>query len=273
MKVNNKQLIVLFLLITVFLSSCQDGEDIAGATGYGQLKIKSTFSAGASPILVQIDGETKDTLSETKSSISGMILKEGLRKYKLIKETDQQILLDTDINILPGKMTVADAFMYNGETALFDDELDKWPQQDSMLVRFVTTDPILPDRMDIDILLYYNSGGVKLISLGKTIQGVTKDKFSEFIQLPYPVLLSPTGARYARYLIEGYDSDTKEKVMIYSITNTANNTAAVFPSSIPPTYSSISSINKGTVALSIGIGASTGSNLLHQCSIVFWRVP
>jgi hypothetical protein len=94
---------------------------------------------------------------------------------------------------------------------LFDDVTVK-PERDSMLVRLITLDPALPDVLDITISLYdYNSFIIPMP--GKTIRGVRKDRFSEFVAFPDPMAEAPPEVSFLLYVIEGYDATTKEKVL------------------------------------------------------------
>lgn len=205
--------VVVQLVLTASLfSSCEKGEDIPGV-GYGKLQLNSSFSGDASALLIQVDGETKDTLTSTKPATTGdgIVLKTGKHRVLLVNQETKKVLSDTTVSIETARVFNLPKFFYSGTAALFDD-LNAKPQKDSILIRLVTTDPALPEVMDITISLYdYDQINVPLVN--KKIRGVRKDRFSEFVQLPDPYSLAPN-ASFILYAIEATDpNDNNKKVM------------------------------------------------------------
>lgn len=171
-----------------FLFGCQKGENILGS-GYGKLDIKATISNGSSPILVQLDEKTIDTISENKSEIFGIVIKEGQVNFKLLKEDDKQILIEVPINIQAGKTTVAPPMLFDGKTALFDDLTTK-PEKDSLILRFINLNQKISEVIDIKIYVINEETGEQI--LVKDIKEIKRDKFSNFVQLPSPKFYFPT---------------------------------------------------------------------------------
>ncbi len=97
------------LLLSSLLFSCHKGKDLP-VQAYGRLSINSTFQPGAAPIIIQIDGQPIDTLSEQKQSIYGIPLPAGARTYKLIKSENLQPLIETTLEIITGKVIEAPPF-------------------------------------------------------------------------------------------------------------------------------------------------------------------
>ncbi|KAA2243821.1 hypothetical protein F0L74_15210 [Chitinophaga agrisoli] len=221
--INIKKYIVLpvsLLVVSGLFFSCNKGEDIRGV-GFGSLEVSSVFSGEASPLLVQVDGETRDTLSVDKPYTTQKILiKEGEHQLVLFNMTTQKALTDTTITVEATKTISLPKFYYTGDAALFDDLTAKPSSPDNMLVRVVTLDPSLPDVMDLKISVYdYASVNIPLAD--KMIKGVRKDRFSGFIELPDPATLAPPDVAFILYAIEGYDpNDNNKKVM--SIENGTN---------------------------------------------------
>lgn len=196
-------LFILFCFITVFFPACKKGEDLPGKA-YGQISATSTFTADAGPLLVMVDGIVKDTLSFEKQSLTSIISEVGEKKYSLVKLADRSVLYENTLSIQAGKTTSAPPFLYDGVIALFDD-LTSRPEKDSLLIRFVNLVPALPDVVDLKINLTDDDTGMKYDI--KTLKGVGKDEFSEFVQLPNPVKIT---AGTSRYSIDIFDAVTGE---------------------------------------------------------------
>lgn len=205
---------MLFLYVVAALltasASCQKGEEIRGI-GFGQLKVSSVFSGDASPLLLQVDGEIKDTLTVSKpATLRNIFLPSGQYTVRLVNQQTKAVLLDTALTIEASKITRLPDFFYLGTAAVFDDFSAK-PDTDSMLVRFITLDPALPDEMDLTFS-FYDFDQMNIPLAEKRINGIRKDRFSSFIQLPDPAVLFPD-APFIVYAIEGYKAGTNEKVM------------------------------------------------------------
>lgn len=200
------------LTISALLFSCQKGEPIEGA-GYGTLQLSGTITSEA-PLLVRIDGQTVDTLSAERPNTlgEGLRISAGSRKVQLVSNGNDKPLIDTTITIEAGKRIELSRFFYNGAAVLFDD-MTAEAEKDSMLVRIIILDPSLPDVMDLTISLY-DYGSLNIPMPAKTIKGVRKDRFSEFITFPDPIAIAPPETFFALYAIEGYDpNNNNEKVM------------------------------------------------------------
>jgi hypothetical protein len=199
----------IFLIIITFFS-CQKGKDFSESE-FGVLNIESTFSAGASEFLfVQIDNVTVDTLTASSTDVGDKPIQAGKRRITLFNPEINKIIADTMVDIKPSKTFKLPTFLYTGTAALFDDPTAK-PSADSMLVRFVTLDPKLPDIINIE-LSFYDFAGTRISLPNKKLNGIRKDKFSEFIQFPDPAPLVPGTVAY--YTIEAFDpADNNKKVM------------------------------------------------------------
>lgn len=187
--------------------------------GYGQLHVDGVFTANASPLLIRVDGETRDTLTtERPFTARDIILATGDHEVILVNGDTKDVLRDTTITIEAAKTASFPKFFYTGTAALFDESIEK-PEKDSMLVRLITLDPALPDVMDITISLY-DYGSINIPLTTKRINGVRKDRFSGFVQLPDPFSLVPPDVPWVLYALEGYEAGTNNKVMdIVSGTN------------------------------------------------------
>ncbi len=211
----NKLIIGILLILAACLNSCSKGEDIPG-TGFGRLYVNAVFSGDAPPLLVLVDNATRDTLKVDRPGISGdgVILSAGAHHLQLTNADTKKVLSDTTIMIAVTDTITLPTFFYTGTAALYDN-LDITPEKDSMLVRFVTLDPTLPDVIDIEISLW-DFGGTPIPVPAKRIAGVRKDRFSEFIQFPNPAVLLPpdTDPAFFYYIIEGFDpKDNNKKVL------------------------------------------------------------
>ncbi|RXK83334.1 hypothetical protein [Filimonas effusa] len=258
-------LVVKLSAVIVLSSSCSKGEDLLGV-GYGSVSFSptSTFSAPGS-LLVKIDGETRDTLTPVKpGTANAILLKAGEHKISLVNENSKQAITDTVVHIQPGKEFIMANFLYTGTAALFNDnDLSHKPDKDSLLVRFVTLDATLPDVMNIDILVYYTLGGTQT-ALVKKMPGVSKQQFSNYIQLPDPNSLVPAGAKNTRYVLEGYNATSNEKVMSVSQNNMGY---------IQTNMTGTSIIWTNNLVLSMGIGpGASATNKVRQPKTIFYRI-
>lgn len=200
---------IVAALLTAF-TSCKKAEDIDGV-GYGQLNVSSVFSGNAAPLLVQVNGETKDTLTASKpATLQNIFLHSGEYEVKLVNQETKKVLSDTTITIETAKIISLPAFFYTGSEILFDDFTAK-PEQDSMLVRFIILDPTLPDELDITFSLY-DFDQINFPMEEKRVNGVRKDRGSSYIQFPNPNTIFPD-ASFILYAIEAYKAGTNEKVM------------------------------------------------------------
>lgn len=201
------------ILLSGLFYACKKGENLPGAA-YGKIGVTSTFSGTATPLLIQVDGVTKDTLSFEKQSLSdGIVTPVGARKYTLMKLADRSVLYETDLNIEVGKTTPAPNFLYDGVTALFDDSMSAKPTKDSMLVRFINQVPNFPVLIDLEIRATIL--GQPTSVLVKAIKGVNKEKFSDFVQLPNPenILAVPPGEN-AIFIIVATDPANNNAVLM-----------------------------------------------------------
>lgn len=206
----------LILPILVLLFSCQKGEEIKG-TGYGKLNVESTFDSQAKDLLVKVDGETKATLTATNSSSVGkIIVAEGPHTVSLVSTENQKVLKDTTLQFQTAKTSTLPRFWNKGSVLLFDDydptKMPK-PANGNILVRLITTGASLPDDMRIEIVVSYRSGRNSLkVNSGKTILHVSKNIFTDYIELPDWRTLIPAGTT-GLYTVEAYDNATNTKII------------------------------------------------------------
>jgi len=210
---------ILYLVLptTIVLSSCQKGAEIKG-TGYGKLNVESTFDSQAKDLLVQVDGETKAILTATNpSSANKIIVAEGPHQVSLVSTENQKVLKDTTIQFQTAKTSTLPRFWNKGSVLLFDDydptKMPK-PANGNILVRFITTGSSLPDDMRIEIVVSYRSGRNSLkVNSGKTILHVSKNAFTDYIELPDWKTLIPAGSGTSFYTVEAYDNATNNKII------------------------------------------------------------
>ena len=191
---------MILLVIQTGLISCQKGGREIPSPSFGQLSIHITSPVGASTLLIRIDGAVRDTLKE---GTHNLFIETGERRLT-ITDLKNAAVLDTTI-IIQLRSPVALTGLYTGYAVLLDNpDPGLKPQPDSLLIRFVTTDRQLPDRIDI-VLSLYDFAGTHIPLDNKVVKGIRKDKFSEYIQLADPEAIHPD-YRSFYYVIEAYDT-------------------------------------------------------------------
>lgn len=201
MRKNINAVLLIFAAVLTLITSCKKEGELMAVPSFGNLSVKFTTPADHQ-LLLRIDGQLKDTLKDDGNLLK---LEAGDNKVS-VTDLQGKMVLDTTIKIERSK-TVSLKGIFTGAVVLLDnmDPAIK-PQTDSLLIRFITTDPLLPDQMDIEISLY-DFGGT-IVPLGnKKISGIRKDKFSAYIQLPNPNVIDPSfDSTSMFYVIEGYDA-------------------------------------------------------------------
>lgn len=242
--------------------SCKKNGEIIEVPSFGRLSVRLTSPSGSDPVLLQVDGAVKDTL---RGEIRSLQLESGKRQISIV-DLQKKKILDTAIVIEPRKPVLLSCF-FNGST-MFVDNLDPnlKPQKDSLLIRFVTTDKILPDLMDIEISLY-DFGGTLIPLKNKTLKGIRKDKFSTYIQLPHPNVIDPSfDSSMIFYVIEGYDATptgNHKKVMSIEEFNCSYLEYSVDQLSIW--------IPNNIISFGIGPAPADGSTTLRSPQLIFQR--
>jgi|GEM_PF-1824729 hypothetical protein len=258
----NSTLFILLLAIPILIFSCKKNGEIIEVPSFGQFSISLTSPSGSSPVLLQVDGVLKDTLEGKTVNIK---LEAGKRQISIV-DLQKKKILDTTVMIEPRKPISLTCF-FNGTTILVDN-LDPTvkPQTDSLLIRFVTTDKILPDLMDIEISLY-DFGGTLIPLKNKTLKGIRKDKFSTYIQLPHPNVIDPSfDSSMIFYVIEGYDATptgNHKKVMSIEEFNCSYLEYSVDQLSIW--------IPNNIISFGIGPAPADGSTTLRSPQLIFQR--
>lgn len=217
MKLFNKKLIIVggILAFTSFMVSCEKGKDL-DSPGYGKLSVLSTFGNEEKPLLIKVDGETKDTLNLNRPiSQDHILVPAGNHQVSLVNTENNKTLLETQLLFETRKTVSLPRFWYR-EGALLLDDYDpvtmQKPGAGNILVRFVNVDKDLPADMRLEIVVYYKIGRSYFKApTGITIAKVTKGGFSEFLELPDWKSLAPSGALYCT--VEGYDNATGEQVL------------------------------------------------------------
>jgi len=250
---------IILLAFLFMLSSCKKGGEIVVYPSFGNLSISGTLSTY---LLVHIDNKITDTLKKDLN----IKLEEGAHKISFFDDKSK-LILDTVMDFEKGKTRFLSNFLYTGKGMLFpDNDLTRKPAPGKMLVRFVLLDEELPDEMNLDLILYYTTP-VNYFSMNIKINGVRKDKFSNYIELAAPLPLAPVGARTAQYVLEGYDLNG-QKLMSIGATSAANTFG----------YIKYSAIGAGTTyipnnIISLGIGAKiSATNKIHNPIVIFERV-
>lgn len=214
------------LSLTISFSACQKGKDIQ-EPGFGSLSMISTFSSDAKPILIKVDGETKDTISfDHPTTKDRILLVSGKHRVTLVSSETNKVLQDTTVVVETRKSNVFPSFWYRGVDLLFDDynpaTMQK-PAQGNILIRFISTGIDLPEDIKIELIAFYRSGRSTVrVSTGKIIEHLTKEKFTEYLELPNPSTFVPAGIQ-AYYTIEGYDNRTGDRIMGLGIGSTPGN--------------------------------------------------
>lgn len=250
------------LLAGITLLSCKKQGDAILYPGFGTLQLKGTVPAGTDAFTLQIDSNKPDSLKPKASQIDvTKILEQGKRRVGIYK--GNAALLDTTLQFPQGS-TQTLTFLYTGTSLLFDDpDTTRKPESGNILVRFATTDNTLPDKMNIEIFLYYTLSGTKTMPLNIKLENISKDRFSDYVELSNPTKLAPAGATNARFVIEGYNAATQQKVMAIS-DNSMSYIKLDKISGTGLTYTP-------NAVISLGIGAAVGSSKIHVPSIIFMR--
>ncbi len=254
-------LFIIFLILPLLFLSCKKDGEIISAPSFGKLAVKFTSANASEVFLLEVDGVVQDTVSK----IGELSLESGKRRITIF-DVEQKQILDTTVEIDVRRKVSLSCF-FNG-TTVFTDNLDPAlkPQTDSLLVRFVSTDKALPELMDIQISLY-DFGGTIIPLMNKTIKGIGKNKFSEYIQLPNPNVIDPNfDATFMFYVIEGFDATpgaNYQKVMSIDdfsftwLTYKDDGTFSWVPNNI--------------ISLGIGAAPEDGSSSLRTSQLIFQR--
>lgn len=262
MRKNRRTVLLIFTSVLTLMISCKKEGELIMAPSFGKLAVKFNTPAN-NRLLLRVDDQFRDTL---KDDGNGYILETGEKRVAL-SNLQGKTLMDTTIHIERGE-TFALEGIYNGSIILLDNkDPDLKPQADSLLVRFITTDQLLPDVMDIEISLYDFAGTIVPLS-NKKITGIRKDKFSAYIQLPNPNVIDPSfESTVMFYVIEGYDATpggNRKKVMSideFNVSYLAYQGPYDFfwvPNNI--------------ISFGIGPAPEDGSTTLRDAQIIFQRV-
>ncbi|TCC96569.1 hypothetical protein [Pedobacter hiemivivus] len=211
MRKNINAVLLIFAAILTLITSCKKVGELMAVPSFGNLSVKFNTPADHK-LLLRIDGQLKDTLKDDGNLFQ---LEVGDNKIS-VTDFQGKMVLDTTIKIERSKTASLEG-VFTGAVVLLDNmDLTIKPQTDSLLIRFITTDPLLPDQMDIEISLC-DFGGTTAPLGNKKISGIRKDKFSAYIQLPNPNVIDPSfDSTFMFYVIEGYDATpggTRRKVM------------------------------------------------------------
>lgn len=201
MKKNNT-ILTLFIVLSALFTACKKDGTLIQTPEFGKLLLNLTVADNTGPLLVRVDGVTVDTV---ENGIIGINMETGKRRISIVDE-QAKVMLDTTLAIEVRKSSTLSGLLIGDKILLDNLDPQLKPQTDSLLVRFVTTDPTLPDLMDIEISLY-DFGGTYIPLKNKIIKGIRKDQFSDYIQLPHPNVIDPSfDSTFMFYVIEGYDA-------------------------------------------------------------------
>jgi hypothetical protein len=238
----------LFLMSIVLVTACKKNGEIVKNPSFGTLNITGTLS---NPLIVKVDGKIIDTLN-SGGDLSKPV-EEGSHKITLSDSTNKPVI-DTTLKFARAKITSLSNFFYTGYGILFPDpDTARKPSPGKMLIRLVITDKSLPDKLNLELFILNFSSGVST-PLNVKINGVGKDKFSNYIEVDNP------GSGDSYYVVEGYDLNGNKKMSI------DNNTYGFLVSDSNYTPFTENSI------VSIGIGPGDEFNPSHIPQVIFQRV-
>jgi hypothetical protein len=241
----------LFLLsIILIIAACNKNGEIVKYPSFGSLNISGTLS---SPLIIKIDGKIIDTLNAASNGLVTPV-EEGNHKISLLNSAKKSVI-DTVLTFQKRKTRYLTNFFYTGYGVLFPDpDKTRKPTRGNMLVRFVITDKTLPNELNLKLFVLDFGTGIST-PLNIKINGVRKDKFSNYIELHNP------GSSDFYYLLEGYDLSGKKIMSIdnntYGFIVSDNNSYAPF------TENSI---------ISLGIGPGNESDPSHIPQVIFQRI-
>jgi hypothetical protein len=201
---------VITLIIPLFFSCKEEGELIE-ENGYGTIIISSTIAADAGILLVDVDGEIRDTLKAPGKYLN-IKAHTGSRNVKIYApEKSTMPVVDTvfDVTAIASSLKI----LYTGDITIVGGGSDGSvkPAPGSSLVQFINLEKSLPASVDMVIQDYYydEPNKIYLLEPVATIKNITKKTFSEFIELSP----SPHGDFSAGYYFDLFDSKTGEKVV------------------------------------------------------------
>ena len=264
----------LTILAVLVFAACRKGEIVKGAA-YGKVNIDGGIISGDNvpPIWVQVNGETVDSMTSVRANITGRIIKAGNVQLVLRHSATGENLFDTSFVLKAGSTAdIRRSFFYAGGQ-VYTDDFTVRPDQDSMLVRIINMAPLLPDRMDIEFGVYYSRVGVQMQLLpAKKISGITKTDMSRFIQLPNPALLVPAGATGVRYIIEGYNAVTREKVMTFNVAASQATMSYIITNPGATGNAALQWTNNLVLTIGIGPRGTSPNSAIHIPKVIFSHV-
>jgi hypothetical protein len=270
MKIN--RLLCFAMTISFFCLACKKEGEIVGYPDFGRLAVSGSAPIGSKPLLINVDGKLQDsmTVGATGSVNKNMIIQSGERKVAIL-DHDHKLLIDTLLKFVVGKVNTLPVFLYTGSALLFDD-LDSRPvTSGNVLFRFVNNSPTLPDLMNIEVVLIYTQAGArKIVPINKKLNGITRDKFSGYLELEPLASLTPVGATGATYVIIGTNAITGEVVMnVDPVPASTNNTYATLRYTLSATSTTF--VPNAVVSLAIGDPASP-STKIRASKAIFARI-
>ena len=270
MKIN--RLLLFTTTIMCIFSACKKEGEIVAYPDFGRLAVSGSAPVGSKPLLIQIDGQLQDSMvvGSTGGVNKNMIIQSGKRKLSILSH-ENKLLIDTVLNFTVGQVNTLPVFLYTGSSLLFDDPSSKPSTAGNVLFRFVNNSSTLPDLMNIEIVLIYTqSGARKIVSIDKKLTGITRDKFSGYLELAPLTSLTPAGATGATYLIIGTNSATGEVVMnVDPVPASTNNTYTTLRYTLATTSTTF--VPNAVVSLGIGDPASA-STKIRASKAIFARI-
>ncbi|TKC08069.1 hypothetical protein FA048_12980 [Pedobacter polaris] len=270
MKIN--RLLYLAAVMLLLFSACKKEGEIVTYPDFGKLSVSGSAPIGSKPLLIQIDGKLQDSMlvGITGTVSKNMIIQTGERKLTIL-DHDNKLLIDTTLSFTVGKTNTLPIFLYTGTSLLFDDLNSKPATPGNVLFRFVNNSASLPDLMNIEVVLIYTQAGArKIVSMDKKLNGITRNKFSGYLELVPPTSLTPTGATGATYIIIGTNAATGEVVMnVDPVPASTNNSYGTLRYTL--TASSTTYVANAVVSLGIGDPA-TSSTKIRASKAIFARI-
>lgn len=254
--------ICLWPLLSILILTCckKDGGRLVSPS-FGQLSISITMTGNAPALLICVDGITTDTIREGTVKL---FIKTGERKLS-ITDLRNTVILDTVMSIQVRNPVILTG-LYTGYAVLLDDsDSSLKPEPDSLLIRFATTDQLLPDLLDIELSLY-DFAGTHIPLSGKVVKGIRKDRFSSYIQLADPAVIHPDFSSFY-YVIEAYDATPgREYKKVMSI---EESTVSYLDYSGDFSYTWIPD---NIISFGIGPAPADGSTGIRNPQLIFQRI-
>ncbi len=270
-----KFMFVLCFFVIIAASSCKkDGHPIEQPY-FGTMKVLSSALTPdvAALFLLNIDGITLDTIKSSENFQKDYKIKAGEHLISVLN--DKGTVAYKDTIFIDSESTVdLPAFAIQGEAFLVDDydpAVIK-PAEGKSLIRLITLDPTLPDKINVKVNAFYYDANFEIKTIPLNLQfnePVSKQSYTQFLELEDPARIlesigeSPDNTYFFTYVLEGWDAATGNQVINLDIPN-SDYTFLAFGSGALHDWLPNS-------VFTIGIPVKGDNPPPYSCSVIFQR--